>query len=125
MRTSFIRRELGRSSRDLVSRRTFAVQEWVKNVTTGKLSKSEKLGQVDHSTIDYDPFRRNFYMEPAELQRLSEKQVADLRRQLDDIKVRGVDVPKPVKNWNQCGLSGRILDVIKKNDFESPMPIQV
>lgn len=36
---------------------------WAKNVTAGKLSKGEKLMAVDHSTIDYPPFRRNFYIE--------------------------------------------------------------
>jgi hypothetical protein len=27
------------------------VQEWVKNVTSGKLSKADKLGTVDHSKV--------------------------------------------------------------------------
>lgn len=101
------------------------VQAWAKNVTSGKLSKSDKLGQVDHSTIDYPPFRRNFYIEAQEIQMMTEKQVADYRLQLDDIKVRGRDVPRPVKNWAQCGLTGRTMDVMKKNGFTNPMPIQV
>ena len=94
-------------------------------MTAGKMSKSDKLGQVDHSTINYPPFRRNFYMEASDLSRMSEKEVAEYRSQLDDIKVRGKDVPRPVKNWFQCGLSGRILDVLKKDGFDKPMPIQV
>lgn len=101
------------------------MQEWVKNVTAGKMSKSDKLGQVDHSTIDYPPFRRSFYIEAQEIRNMTEKQVADYRMQLEDIKVRGKDVPRPVKNWNQCGLSGRVMDVLKKSDFTTPMPIQV
>ena len=94
-------------------------------MTAAKLSKSDKLGQVDHSTINYPPFRRNFYIESQELQMMTDKQVADYRLLLDDIKVRGRDVPKPVKNWAQCGLTGRIIDVLKKSGFNSPMPIQV
>ena len=101
------------------------LQEWVKNVTAGKLSKSDKLGQVDHSTINYPPFRRSFYIEAQEIRNMTEKQVADYRMQLEDIKVRGKNVPRPVKNWNQCGVSGRIMDVLKKSDFTAPMPIQV
>ena len=100
-------------------------QKWMRDVTAGKMSKSDKLGQVDHSTINYPPFRRNFYMEASDLSRMSEKEVAEYRSQLDDIKVRGKDVPRPVKNWFQCGLSGRILDVLKKDGFDKPMPIQV
>jgi len=33
-------------------------------------------------------------------------------------------VPKPVKTWNQIGLSSKILEQIKKMEFETPMPIQ-
>jgi ATP-dependent RNA helicase DDX46/PRP5 len=39
------------------------LQEWAKAVTAGKLSKSDKLGVVDHATINYPPFRKNFYIE--------------------------------------------------------------
>ena len=65
-----------------------SVQEWAKNVTAGKLSKGEKLGVVDHSTMDYAPFRRDFYIEVPELARMSDEEVAEARKQLDGIKVR-------------------------------------
>ena len=80
---------------------------------------------VDHATIQYPAFRRNLYTEASDLSRMSEEEVAEFRSQLDDITVRGKDVPRPVKNWFQCGLSGRILDVLKKDGFDKPMPIQV
>ena len=54
----------------------------------GRMSKSDKLGAVDHSKIDYAPFRRNFYIEVQELQKMSEEEVAKYRKELDDIKVR-------------------------------------
>ena len=53
----------------------------------GRMSKSDKLGAVDHSKIDYAPFRRNFYIEVQELQKMSEEEVAKYRKELDDIKV--------------------------------------
>ena len=53
----------------------------------GRMSKSDKLGAVDHSKIDYPPFRRNFYIEVQELQKMSEEDVAKYRKELDDIKV--------------------------------------
>lgn len=53
----------------------------------GKLSKGDRLVPVDHSKINYPPFRRNFYIEVPELARMSEKEVADLRKQLEDVKV--------------------------------------
>ncbi|KAK9809677.1 hypothetical protein WJX73_003655 [Symbiochloris irregularis] len=99
-------------------------EEWAKNVTAGKLSKGEKLGVVDHSTMDYHPFRRDFYIEVPELARLTPEEVAESRKQLDGIKVRGKDVPKPVRFWWQCGLSSRALEVLRKGGFTAPMPIQ-
>ena len=47
--------------------------------------------------------RRNFYIEVPELARMSDDEVAAYRAALDGVKVRGKDVPKPVKNWNQVG----------------------
>jgi hypothetical protein len=39
------------------------LQEWAKAVTAGKMTKGDKLGVVDHSTINYPPCRKNFYIE--------------------------------------------------------------
>ena len=39
-------------------------------------------------------------------------------------QVRGKDIPKPVRNWNQCGLSSRVLEVLRKAGYARPMPIQ-
>ena len=39
-------------------------------------------------------------------------------------QVRGKDIPKPVRNWNQCGLSSRVLEVLRKAGYGAPMPIQ-
>lgn len=68
-------------------------QEWAKNTMAGRMSKSDKLGAVDHSKIDYAPFRRNFYIEVQELQKMSEEDVAKYRKELDDIKVRHTALP--------------------------------
>ena len=62
-------------------------QAFIKNVTTGKLSKGDKLGMVDHATQDYAPFRRNFYIEVPELARMADAEVTELRKQLDNVKV--------------------------------------
>ncbi len=56
----------------------------------GKASKADKLGAVDHSKIDYPPFRRNFYTETQELAKMREADVAAYRKELDDVKARGV-----------------------------------
>jgi len=97
---------------------------WAKSVISGKLSKSDKLAQIDHSQIDYMPFRRDFYIEVSELSRMTEKEVDELRSSMDNIKARGKNVPKPIKKWTQCGLSTRVLEILKRNNFEKPSPIQ-
>jgi len=98
--------------------------EWARKIQAGKLSKGDKLGMIDHSKMNYPPFRRNFYIEVPELAKMSSTEVDSYRRSLDGVKVRGKDVPKPVKNWNQCGLSARVLETIRRAGFEKPLPIQ-
>ena len=38
--------------------------------------------------------------------------------------MKGKDVPKPIKSWSQAGLSKKVMDVLRKNDYEKPTPIQ-
>ncbi|KAL5544783.1 hypothetical protein UlMin_008567 [Ulmus minor] len=94
--------------------------EFMKRV---KKTKVEKLSLVDHSKIDYNPFRKNFYIEVKEISRMTPEDVAVYRKELE-LKVHGKDVPKPIKTWHQTGLTSKILDTIKKHNFEKPMPIQ-
>lgn len=79
---------------------------------------------MDHSKVAYEPFRKAFYHAPPEVQDLSEEEANLLRLQLDGIKIRGVDCPKPITKWSHCGLPAVVLDVIRSNGFESPTPIQ-
>ena len=72
------------------------MQDWAKNTLAGKLSKSDKLGIVDHSTIDYPPFRRSFYSETGALAKMSEEEVAEYRKFMEDIKVTPL-VPTPLR----------------------------
>ena len=99
-------------------------EEWAKNVVSGKGSKLEKLIIVDHSKIDYMKFRKNFFIESPEIAKMTPQDVAAYRKELDNIKVRGKNIPKPIKDWHQCGLSTRVLQVIKLLKFDKPMPIQ-
>lgn len=86
--------------------------------------KKKELPPVNHEKMNYEPFRKSFYTEPVDLAELSEEDVVDLRLALDGIKVRGVDVPKPVQKWSQCGLGVQTLDVISKLGYEQATSIQ-
>ncbi|XP_065912407.1 probable ATP-dependent RNA helicase DDX46 [Dysidea avara] len=87
-------------------------------------NKKKELPLVDHSKIDYKPFRKNLYVEVPELAKMNEEDVKLYRESLENIQVKGKDCPKPVRTWAQCGLSNKITDVLKKNNYEKPTPIQ-
>ncbi|KAI4267505.1 MAG: hypothetical protein LQ337_008316 [Flavoplaca oasis] len=86
--------------------------------------KKKDLPTVNHSKVNYQPFRKNFYHEPSELAEMTEEEVADLRLELDGIKIRGIDAPKPVQKWSQCGLGAQSLEVIQRLGYERPTSIQ-
>ncbi|RDW88840.1 hypothetical protein BP6252_00872 [Coleophoma cylindrospora] len=87
--------------------------------------KKKDIPTVNYAKLDLEPFRKNFYTEPAELSEMTEAELADLRLELDGIKVAGKDVPKPVQKWSQCGLNVQSLEVIRKLGYERPTSIQM
>ena len=89
-----------------------------------KSRKKKDLPAVNHAKMNYDQFRKNFYHEPAELAEMTEEDVADLRLELDGIKIRGLDAPKPVQKWSRCGLGVPTLEVIQKLGYQKPTSIQ-
>ncbi|KAJ5047411.1 uncharacterized protein L3040_003238 [Drepanopeziza brunnea f. sp. 'multigermtubi'] len=90
-----------------------------------KARKKKDLPTVNYAKLDLEPVRKNFYAEPAELADMTEAELADLRLELDGIKVAGKDVPKPVQKWSQCGLNVQSLEVIRKLGYERPTAIQM
>ncbi|KAH6678360.1 putative Pre-mRNA-processing ATP-dependent RNA helicase prp5 [Halenospora varia] len=90
-----------------------------------KARKKKDLPTINYAKLDLEPFRKNFYTEPAELAEMTEAELADLRLELDGIKVAGKDVPKPVQKWSQCGLNVQSLEVIRKLGYERPTAIQM
>jgi ATP-dependent RNA helicase DDX46/PRP5 len=98
-----------------------------KKKTALELLEEQKRGKVlrpvDHSTIEYLSFRKNLYIVPKALARLTEKEIEAKREELQ-VKVRGKQCPAPVDTWGQCGLSERILEAIEKLGFEAPFAVQ-
>lgn len=91
---------------------------------TSKKGKKKDLPPVDHEKMNYEPFRKNFYSEPIDLAEMTEEEVAIMRLELDGIKIRGVDAPKPVQKWSQCGLGVQTQGVIQKLGYEQTTSIQ-
>ncbi|XP_041657753.1 probable ATP-dependent RNA helicase DDX46 [Cheilinus undulatus] len=92
---------------------------------TGFQTKQRKiLEPVDHGKIQYESYRKNFYVEVPELARMSQEDVNAYRLELEGITVKGKGCPKPIKTWVQCGVSMKILNALKKHSYEKPTPIQ-
>ncbi|KAG5843282.1 hypothetical protein ANANG_G00149140 [Anguilla anguilla] len=92
---------------------------------TGYQTKQRKvLEPVDHQKIEYDPYRKNFYVEVPELAKMTPEEVNVYRLELEGIMVKGKGCPKPIKTWVQCGTSMKILCALKKHGYEKPTPIQ-
>ncbi|KAJ2455852.1 pre-mRNA processing RNA-helicase [Coemansia sp. RSA 2336] len=89
-----------------------------------KRMKKKDLAAVDHSKMNYEDFKRDFYIEPVELRNLSAEEVDMMRVDLGGIKIRGVNPPKPATSWSHFGLPAASADVIKRQGFEKPTPIQ-
>ena len=86
----------------------------------------KELAKVDHAKQQYEPFQKSFYIEVPEIANMTSLEVEELRKELEGIQVRGKgNVPKPIKKWSQCGVSHRILETMKKLNYEKPTPIQV
>jgi ATP-dependent RNA helicase DDX46/PRP5 len=93
-------------------------------LTAAKKKKKNEIPKIDHDKVEYQPFRKNFYTEPAEVTAMTPEEVADLRLELDGIKVQPEPLPRPVVKWAQMGLLQPTMDVFAKLRFEKPTPIQ-
>ncbi|XP_034062604.1 probable ATP-dependent RNA helicase DDX46 [Gymnodraco acuticeps] len=92
---------------------------------TGFQTKTRKvLEPVDHGKIEYEPYRKNFYVEVPELARMTPEDVHLYRLELEGITFKGKGCPKPIKTWVQCGVSMKILGSMKKQGYDKPTPIQ-
>jgi len=89
-----------------------------------KQKKKKELLAADHSKIYYRPFRKNFYVEVPDLAKMTQEEVNVYRQELGGIRVVGRDVPKPIRTWAQSGVNYKILEVLKKCNYEKPTPVQ-
>ncbi|XP_077227569.1 DEAD-box ATP-dependent RNA helicase 20-like [Tasmannia lanceolata] len=69
------------------------------------------------------PFEKNFYLESASLQAMSEQDVIVYRR-ARDITVEGRDVPKPIRHFQEANFPDYCLQMIAKCGFIEPTAIQ-
>ena len=108
---------------DLEPEQTSVEAEDLLAMTASKKKKKE-APVIDHEKVEYEPFRKNFYTEPSEVAAMTPEEVADLRHEMDGIKVKPDDVPRPVTKWAQMGLLQATMDVFQKVGYSRPTSIQ-
>ncbi|KAJ4315150.1 pre-mRNA processing RNA-helicase [Neodidymelliopsis sp. IMI 364377] len=86
--------------------------------------KKKEVPVIDHDKVEYEPFRKDFYTEPSEVTAMTPEEVADLRHEMDGIKVKPDDVPRPVTKWAQMGLLQATMDVFQRVRYDRPTSIQ-
>ncbi|KAJ7667870.1 P-loop containing nucleoside triphosphate hydrolase protein [Mycena polygramma] len=89
-----------------------------------KKAKKKEMATVDHARVKYEPFRKEFYIPPPDIAAMTDEEADLLRLELDSIKIRGVDCPRPVTKWSHYGLPANCLDVIKRLNYTAPTSIQ-
>ncbi|KAH0840058.1 P-loop containing nucleoside triphosphate hydrolase protein [Lanmaoa asiatica] len=89
-----------------------------------KKARKKDIAAVDHSRVKYEPFRKEFYAPPPDIAAMTDEEADLLRLELDGIKIRGVDCPRPVTKWSHFGLPASCLDVIKRLNYTAPTAIQ-
>ena len=55
--------------------------------------QKKELQAADHKSIEYSPFTKNFYNEVPELGRFSDAEVAQMRFEMENIRVKGKVCP--------------------------------
>jgi ATP-dependent RNA helicase DDX42 len=83
----------------------------------------DPLTALDHASVDYAPFQRNFYAEHSDISALNHLQAEQLRQTLN-VKTSGLNVPKPVTSFAHFGFDEQLMNVIRKSEYTQPTSIQ-
>ena len=79
-----------------------------------KVKTKSEMVFTDHERVYYRPFRKNFYVEVPEINLMSNEDVELYRLELEGIKCKGKNCPKPIKMWAQCGVSFKVMECLKR-----------
>ncbi|KAF7127196.1 hypothetical protein RHSIM_Rhsim11G0030400 [Rhododendron simsii] len=85
--------------------------------------KIEPIPPLDHTSVDYEAFNKDFYEEKPSISGMSEQDVIEYKKSLA-IRVSGFDVPRPIKTFEECGFSADLMKTIAKQAYEKPTAIQ-
>ena len=85
----------------------------------------EVLPPLDHSSIEYPPFRKCFYEEHPEVTGMDWEEMLRYREEELQVQVEGRESCRPIVSFKHAtGFSETLLREIVKRGFEAPTPIQ-
>ena len=94
-------------------------------IMKNNIDKEKDLKPVDHSKMNYDFFTKNIYIESPEISKLTSEEIMQIRKSNGSILVKGKDIPKPILEFYQCGLSTKIIEILETKEIKKPFPIQM
>ncbi|KAK2916003.1 hypothetical protein QQF64_024413 [Cirrhinus molitorella] len=83
----------------------------------------ERLRKKHWNLDELPKFEKNFYQEHPEVSRRSTQDVEHYRRS-KEITVKGRDSPKPIVKFHEANFPNYVMDVIGKQNWTDPTPIQ-
>uniref|UniRef100_A0A8C4PZ88 RNA helicase n=1 Tax=Eptatretus burgeri TaxID=7764 RepID=A0A8C4PZ88_EPTBU len=83
----------------------------------------ERLRKKHWDLRELPKFEKNFYKECLDVAKRSMAEIEDYRKRRD-IKVKGTESPKPVFYFHEAGFPAYVIDVITRQNFKEPTPIQ-
>uniref|UniRef100_A0A8B9KNE6 RNA helicase n=1 Tax=Astyanax mexicanus TaxID=7994 RepID=A0A8B9KNE6_ASTMX len=91
---------------------------------TSKFGNPGERLRKRHWNLDELPkFEKNFYKEHPDITRRSMQEVEQYRR-AKEVTVKGRDCPKPVMKFNEATFPNYVMEVINKQAWSEPTPIQ-
>ncbi|XP_051994934.1 probable ATP-dependent RNA helicase DDX5 isoform X1 [Xyrauchen texanus] len=83
----------------------------------------DRLRKKNWNVDELPKFEKNFYQEHHEVSRKSPQDVEHYRR-TKEITVKGRDCPKPIMKFHEANFPNYVMDVIDKQNWTDPTPIQ-
>ncbi|XP_051568029.1 probable ATP-dependent RNA helicase DDX5 isoform X1 [Myxocyprinus asiaticus] len=83
----------------------------------------ERLRKRHWNLNELPKFEKNFYKEHPDVTRRSMQEVEQYRRG-KEVTVKGRDFPKPIIKFNEANFPNYVIDVISKQSWSEPTPIQ-
>uniref|UniRef100_A0A665VMB5 RNA helicase n=1 Tax=Echeneis naucrates TaxID=173247 RepID=A0A665VMB5_ECHNA len=83
----------------------------------------ERLRKKRWNLDELPKFEKNFYVEHAEVQHISQYEIEEFRKK-KEITIRGPGCPKPIPAFHQAQFPQYVMDVLMQQNFKEPTAIQ-